>query len=511
MEESKMAKYLVGIDEGTTGTKVCLFDLEGHLISSAYEEYPSYYPKSGYVEQDVRQISDALFATCKKSVTQSGVNPEDILAVSMSNQGAAMILLDEHGNVVRNRMIGWQDLRNIEVHNDIHEKITDDEHYAIEGSCVGGFNTGVLVWLQKNEPETWKKVKRIATNQDYFLHQLGAEGYPADIASTHRISMLDVDKSVWSEKLRKAYGCENIELPEVVTEPGKIVGEISQEISEKTGLPVGCKICVGAQDVNCSSYGVGGTTGDVATMVVGTFGGSYIVVDEPVRDPNKTILVKGNQGMNNWQLEAFSHTAASAFRWFRDKLCPLEVATSKLMGVDPYSLMTEIALKSVPGSNGVTALTCLQGSHGRKVNDATRGTFLGITLGTEKADLAHAVLEGICYEMYDILLMQEAFAKPVKTVRLSGGVTKSPMWCQMFADIMNKPIELTESPEAGALGAAMYAGVGVGVYKDCIDAAKKCIRIKQCYTPIAENVAIYNEAFTRWNRAFDALNGTFYK
>ncbi len=505
-----MAKYIVGIDEGTTGVKVCIFDTDGTLISSAYEEYPSYYPKSGYVEQDVSQITEALFSTCKKAVEKSSVNAKDILAVSLSSQGAACILLDEHGNVVRNRMIGWQDLRNIEVQDDIRSLISDDEHYEIEGSCIGGFNTGVLVWLQKNEPETWKKVRRVATNQDYFLHLLGAEGYPCDIASTHRISMLDVNSNKWSDVLRKAYGCENVELPEIVTEPGKIVGEISADIAEKTGFPIGCKICLGAQDVNCSSYGVGGTTGDVATMVVGTFGGSYIIVDNPVRDPNKTILIKGNQGMNNWQLEAFSHTAASAFRWFRDKLCPLEVATSKMMGVDPYSLMTEIAQRSVPGSNGVTALTCLQGSHGRKVNDATRGTFLGITLGTEKADLAHAVLEGICFEMYDILLMQEAFAKPVKSVRLSGGVTKSPMWCQMFADIMNKRIELAECPEAGALGAAMYAGVGIGIFSDCIEAAEKCVKIKNVYEPIPENVAAYKIAFDRWINAFDALNGTFY-
>jgi xylulokinase len=504
-------KYLVGIDEGTTGTKVCIFNTEGYLVSSAYAEYPSYYPKPGYVEQDIAQITDAFFSTCKEAVAHAHINSEDILAVSLSSQGAAMVLLDENGNVVRNRMIGWQDIRNVEVHDEIHLKITDDEHYAIEGSCVGGFNTGVLVWLQKNEPETWKRVKRIATNQDYFLHQLGANGYPCDIASTQRISMLDVDKNIWSDKLRRVYGCENVELPEIVTQPGKIVGQVTAEISEKTGFPVGCKICVGAQDVNCSSYGVGGTISDIATMVVGTFGGSYIVVDKPMRDPNKTLLVKGNQGMGNWQLEAFSHTAASAFRWFRDKLCSLEIATSSLMGVDPYSLMTEIAEKSVPGANGVTALTCLQGSHGRKVNDATRGTFLGINLSTKKSDLAHAVLEGVCYEMYDILLMQEAFSKPVRTVRLSGGVTKSLMWCQMFADVMNKSIEITESPEAGALGAAMYAGVGIGIYRNCIEAAEKCVRISKVYKPIPENVVLYKAAFDRWNCAFSALNGTFYK
>ncbi len=503
-------KYIVGIDEGTTGTKTVVFDTQGHTVGSAYIEYPSFYPKPGYVEQDISLIKEAIFDTCKQAIANSGVNPADIVAVSMSTQGAACILVDENGNVVRNRMIGWQDLRNTEVAEDIKNAVSDDEHYAIEGASIGAFNTGVTVWVKKNEPELWKKVNRICTNHDYFLHELGADGYFADIASTHRISMLDVDTNTWSERLIKAYGFEDKQLPTIVTEPGRVVGEISKEVAERTGLPVKCKICVGAQDVNCSSFGVGGTNGDISVMVCGTFGASYIAIDKPVRDPKKTIVVKGNQGMG-WQLEAFSHTSASAFRWFRDTLCSLEVATSKLIGVDPYSLMTEIAANSQPGANGVTALTCLQGAQGRQVNENARGTFLGITLATTKADLAHAVLEGIVYEMKDILLMQEEFAGEIKTVRLSGGVTKSPFWCQMFADILNKPIELTEVTEAGALGAAMYAGIGIGLFKDCEDAAKQCIRIKETYIPNPKAAEAYENGFKRYMEAFSALNKTFYK
>ncbi len=503
-------KYIVGIDEGTTGTKSVVFDLEGHMVGSAYIEYPSYYPKPGYVEQDVALIRDAIFETCKKAIANAGIEAKDILGVSISSQGAACILVDREGNVVRDRMIGWQDLRNTEITDVIKREISDDEHYAIEGASIGAFNTGVNIWVKQNEPELWKKVDRICTNQDFFLHELGADGYYVDVASAHRISMLDVDHNQWSERLIRAYGFADKKLPEIIVEPGKIVGEIKAGVSERTGLPIGCKICIGAQDVNCSSFGAGGTNGDVSTMVCGTFGANYIAIDQPVRDPNKTIIIKGNQGMG-WQLEAFSHTSASAFRWFRDKLCPLEVATSKLMGVDPYSLMTEIAANSVPGANGVTALTCLQGSHGRQVNEATRGTFLGITLATQKADIAHAVLEGIVYEMKDILLMQEEFAGRIKTVRLSGGVTKSALWCQMFADILNRPIELTEVTETGALGAAMYAGIGLGVYKDCEDAANKCIRIRETYMPDQERVQAYEKGFQRYINAFNSLNGTFYK
>lgn len=113
--------------------------------------------------------------------------------------------------------------------------------------------------------------------------------------------------------------------------------------------------------------------------------------------------------------------------------------------------------------------------------------------------------------MKDILLMQEEFVGEIKKIRLSGGVTKSPMWCQMFADILNTSVELTEVTETGALGAAIYAGIGLGIYKDCKDAAEKCIRIKETYVPNSDNVPVYAEGFNRYMRAFDALNGTFYK
>ena len=505
-------KYIVGIDEGTTGTKSCVFDTDGNLIASNYKEYPSFYPKPGYVEQDVNMITKALFATCKEAIAKSGVNANDIIAVSISAQGSACILVDKDGKPARNRMIGWQDLRNLEVADIIKSRISNEEHYEIDGSTIGSFNTGVSVWVQENEPEVWAKVARVCTNEDYFLHELGADDYYCDLASTHRISMLDVNKGCWDETLVKAYGMQDVELPVVCAEPGKIIGEIKAEVSAKTGLPVGCKICLGAQDLNCAPLGVGAVTGEVCSMVLGTFGGAYIVVDEPVRDPNRNIIIKPNHGMGNWQLEGFAHTAASAFRWFRDTMCHLEVAAGDLIDDDPYNLMTRLASQSEPGSNGVTALTCLQGSHGRKNNGNARGTFLGMSLATTKADLAHAVLEGICYEMYDVLLMEEEFAgDPVKSIRLTGGAAKSQFWCQMIADVTNRPVEIAAVTENGALGAALYAAVGMGLYKDCIEAAEKCVRIKQTFVPNPEAVEEYKKAYALWNEAFDTLNGTFYK
>ena len=220
--------------------------------------------------------------------------------------------------------------------------------------------------------------------------------------------------------------------------------------------------------------------------------------------------VRSNPGFGNWQNYIMTNTGASAFRWFRDALASMEVATSKLMGVDPYDIITQTASHSAPGANGVTALTCIQGSHTRVKNEKARGGFFGITLGTKKADLAEAILEGICFEMKDIMEMNQELSGEVKHIRLCGGVAKSPFWCQMFADVLNRPVELTEVAELGALGAAMCAGIGAGLFTDCSDAVNKCVKIAKVYKPDRNKVPDYEKAFHIWERCYNISNTEIY-
>lgn len=504
-------KYLIGLDEGTTGCKACVFDQRGNLISSASREYSSYYPHSGYVEQDIGEIRENVFDSCLEAIQKSNIDSRNIVSVGYSNQGITAVLLDKDGHVLRNRTIGWQDVRHVEMLAELHTKIPDEEHYSISGMSLGAYNTAVFNWLQKYESNIWKKVSHICSHQDYFLNQLGADGYYIDEGSANFLSMLRVADSEWDKQLMDLYNVKRDQLPIVIHEPGKIVGFIKENIAKRTGLPEGCPICVGGLDTNCCTFAAGGIRRGTAVMVVGTAGTSTFISDIPVHDPNRRITLRSNPGLKNWQLYSMTNTAASSFRWFRDELCSLEVATSKLMGIDPYDIMTEIAANSVPGANGITALICLQGSHVRRSNGNARGTFLGISLGTKKADIAYAILEGVCFEMYDIMLMTEEIAGAVNNVRMCGGVTKSPLWCQMFADILQKPVELMQVTEMGSLGAAMYAGIGAGLFKDCEDAVNKCVHIFKTFYPNLINFPAYQESFKRWNDAYDLLNHNYYK
>ena len=164
---------------------------------------------------------------------------------------------------------------------------------------------------------------------------------------------------------------------------------------------------------------------------------------------------------------------------------------AKEQGEDPYDLINKQIATSPIGANGITFLSFLQGAGGARINGKARGTFVGMTLGTRKADMARAVMEGICYEMYDIIRAEEDSGIKIDKIRLAGGAAKSPLWCQMMADIFKHPIQILENGEAGCLGAALYAGVGVGAYKDCHEAAKVARTTKE-YTPNPDNYAAYD-------------------
>lgn len=503
-------KYLMGVDEGTTGCKAILFNQEGKQISATSREYPSYYPNPGWVEQDIDEIRNSVYECIRETIVKSKVDPADIVGISHSNQGITMVLLDENEEPVFPHTIGWQDLRYVDMLPELEKEIDKDEYWKISGMQFGTYNVPVLRWLEKNCPDQWKKVRRICSHQDYFLRQYGADGYYIDEGCTNFLSMARMEDNEWDERLLKVYHVTKDMLPTVIHTPGKVVGMVSQACARETGLPTTCKVCLGNLDTNCCSIGAG--AGEVGTqlLIMGTAGVSIFVTDKNKLDPNGRITVRTNPGFGNWQNYIMTNTGASAFRWFRDAICTMEVATSKLMGVDPYDIITTTASHSKPGANGVTALTCIQGSHTRKKNENARGSFFGIHLGTTKADLAQAVLEGICYEMKDIMDMNMELSGQIKHVRLCGGVAKSPMWCQMFADILEKPVELTEVPELGALGAAMCAGIGAGLFADCKDAVDQCVKIAKVYHPNPDNLDAYREAFQKWTRYYSIANEQVY-
>ena len=502
-------KYLVGIDEGTTGCKTCVFDENGTLVGSDYREYPCYYPRPGWVEQTPDDILPALFESCRSAVAQSGVAKEDIVGLALSSQGAVTTLLDEDGKLIR-PFIGWQDVRGNAQIEGISQRIDVADFYRIGGNPLGTVFTATKIdWVREHEPENFARTALVSDHQQYFLRAFGAEGDWTDTSSASRYGTLDVDTSQWSERLNAAIGVSVDQLPTVLT-GSRVVGHIPARVAALTGLAEGTPLCLGAHDQNCSTLGGGGVPAGTAVMVIGTFGSCYVVSDKPLRDPLSTLTVKPNHGVGNWTIEGFSATAASSFRWYRDVFADLEVAAGRALKRDPYDLITEAVRDVPPGANGITFLPHLQGAAGARPNSEAKGTFTGMTLATSKSDMARAVLEGIAFEMRDVLEAQAAAGVEVSSVRLVGGAAKSPMWCQLLADVFERPIELLQTSETGCLGAALYAGTAVGLYPDIAAAAEQAVTVTSTFEPDGSAAPAYEQAFRRYQTVFDALTDTVF-
>ncbi len=499
-----MGKYLVGLDGGTTGCKSCVFDLNGKLLGSHYIEYGLQYPKPGQVEQLTEDLLPNFYESIKQSIVNAGIDANDIIAFGFSSQAGTIGLLDEDGNMIR-PWLSWLDIRGAEMMPEMFEKMPRSDIYKQTGDPVGlAFTNTKYAWLSKYEPENLEKARWCVEMQEYFLKQFGADDYYTDLSSASRSGMMDIDNECWSQEMHDVCGVPVEKRAKIVGEPGKIVGYIGEEVSKLSGLPVGTPICMGAHDQNCCTFGAGATDDGTAVLVMGTFGSCFVVSDKSIRDPKERLVVKGNHGCGNYTIEAFSNTAASSYRWFRDVVCQYEIEKGKEEGVDPYYLIDQQIATSPIGANGVTFLSFLQGAGGARINANARGTFCGMTLSTNKADMARAVMEGICYEMYDIIRAEEAAGIEIGSIRLTGGAAKAPIWCQMMADVYKHPILVLDCPEAGCLGAALYAGVGVGAYADVREAAK-VVNIKKEYTPNPDNFAAYDEAYQRFCDLYDAL------
>lgn len=503
-----MGRYLLGIDEGTTGCRAAIFDFEGNLISSDYREYPCYYPKPGWVEQKPEDITPALYASVKAAIASGGVDAKEIEALGISSQADVVGPLDKDGNLLR-PFIGWQDLRGAPLIEPLlREHLSGPEYYAISGAPMNAiFGITKLVWFRDNEPELYERTTVLSNHQEYFLRAFGVDsGYYTDLSSASRTGMLDVDHHQWSDKLFQAFALDRDKFPKVVTD-NPVVGTVPRQVAERTGLAEGTKIVVAAHDQNCSTFGCGLVEGGTASLVLGTWGSLYVGLDRPIRDPNGVLIVKGNHGLGNWTIEGAASAAASSYRWFRDTFGGIEVAAGKLLGKDPYDLINDQVETVAPGANGITFLPFLQGaSAGPRANPFARGVLFGITLGSTHSEVARAVMEGITLEMRDILEAQRRAGVEIASIHLTGGGTKSRLWNQMQADMYKVPVHVLQTSETGALGAAMYAGVGAGVYSNHRQAAETAVHVRETYEPGSKNSAAYDEAYSRFVSVYESLH-----
>ena len=497
-------RYLAGIDIGTTGAKTALFDMQGGMIASGYREYTCSYPKANWVEQDPDLLVSSALESAREALEKSDIDPSEICAVSLSAQRSCTIFVDGEGRPVR-PMISWQDARTTAELEDISAILSPDEFYQLTGLPLGAtWILSKILWLRKNEPEAWKRVQRIVQMHDFSLKALGADDFYEDVPDSVFFGFWDTDNFSWSERLLKSFDIDAAMLP-LPKPSGTRVGDVTAEVSKKTGFTQGTPLCVGAGDQNSAVVGAGIVQPGYLSVSMGTGGIAITYLDEPFRDPSGMSMVTNHAIHGKWQLEGLQAGAAGVFRWFRDEIATLEKERAQEQNRDPYELINELIEKTPVGAKGLVFLPYLASATAPRWNAHARGTLTGLTFAHDRGCLARAFIEGITLEMKDILTSMLSSGIEVDTIRIMGGATKSPIWNQIQADVYNRPVETLKITDAALLGAAIFAGTGSGCFKDIRDAVSRMVVVDSVYEPVQENVEIYEELYDIYCRLYEGM------
>lgn len=491
-----MGRYLAGIDVGTSGARCSLFDLSGRLVATACCEYGASYPKPGWVEQDHELLLQRTLEACRQAVERSGVSPREIAAIGFSTQRSVTCAVDEHGVPVR-PMISWQDARTAEQVEQLRRLVDAEEYYRTCGLPLG--TTWILtkvLWMREHEPELYRRTARFVQHQDLMLRAFGAEEDYTDLSDMAFYGVWDVGRLTFDESLlrRLDLSAERFGRP---TPPGTPVAQISRQMAEQTGFAAGTPVCVGAGDQNCSVLGMGAIQPGMATVTLGTAGLAILCVDRPIAGFGG-MMITNHVLPGRWEAEGLSNAAASSLRWFRDIL---NTSGGRL----DYAALSALAESSPAGARGLLYLPYLATAGTPRWNADARGAFLGLSLAHGLPDLTRAVMEGVALEIRDMLEQWFTARMPVQRIRLGGGAARSPLWCQIQADLYGRPVEVLQCEESTSLGSALLGGLGAGVFASLEEGVEAMVHPQATVDPDPRRAERYAELYAVYAQAYEAL------
>ena len=497
-------KYIAGIDIGTTGAKTIIFDEEGTPVEGAYQEYECLYPHPAWVEQSPEELLEAAIITLRDAFKKSGIDKEDLLAISFSTQRSCVVFLDDAGKPLYN-MISWQDGRTSNEVREIEELLSGERFYDVTGLQLGtAWIIAKILWMRKTHPELWEKTKRVVQLHDYITKKFGADEYAVPKTDCSLSGLWNVFNREYEKDFAERFEID-LSMFSRVCDVGVSMGNISNDIAERTGLSEKTLLCTGAGDQSAAAVGAGIINEGDLSVSMGTGGMMIACMDQPRKDPNRAFLVTDHAMPNKWEWEGFQKGSAGIYRWFRDEIAGTETTMAKELGKDVYDILGESAAKVPAGARGLLVLPYFASSATPRWNMDARGTILGLTFAHDRACLARAFMEGITMEFKDMLYFIKQSGLDPAAITLMGGPTKSNLWNNIQASMYGVPVKTLKVPDASVLGAAVAAAVGAGIYKDIGEAVLAMVKFDNTYEPDPEWGKVYNEQYEAYAAAYKGL------
>ncbi len=484
-----MAEVVIGLDLGTVGVRVLAVNLRGQIIADSTRSYPLLTPQPGWTEQNPSDWVEASLSALSDLARQlDGHQP---IALGLSGQMHGMVSLDAESRVIRPAIL-WNDQRTGKAVDAIETTIGRQELLERTGNrMVTGFQLPKVVWLRTQEPLAYARLQKVLLPKDYLGYRLTGElvTEPSDASG---VGCLNLSERQWDVDILNALEIDSAFFPTVV-ESAAIAGRLKSEIAARTGLPADLPVVAGGGDNAAAAIGLGISSDDLncGSLSIGTSGVIFVPHDRAIGDPEGRVHLFCHAD-GGYHLLGVTLAAGGALRWLRDTFAS-QIAYTDLMAM---------ADLSQPGARGVLFLPHLAGERSPHLDPETRGAWVNLSLAHTQADIVRALLEGVAFSLRAVMEVISEIT-PVGQLLATGGGARSRVWLQILADVLQTELITPSQQEGAALGAAILAMVGVGVYPNLKAAFQILPQGSQVVQPQANPV--YETAFKRYSLLYDAL------
>lgn len=482
----------IGVDLGTSAVELLLMQTDGTIKKIVSKEYPLSFPKPGWSEQNPADWWNACVAGIQELVAEA--DKSQVAGISFGGQMHGLVALDKHDEVIRPAIL-WNDGRTTEETEYLNETVGREKLSQYTANIAfAGFTAPKLLWMKKHEPELFAKIDKIMLPKDYIAYRLSGV-HCTDVSDASGMLLMDVKNKCWSKEMMEICGIKEQQLAHIY-ESYEAVGTLLPETAQLLGLPQSVIVAAGAGDNAAAAVGTG-TVGDGScNLSLGTSGTVFIASDQFAVDSHNALHAFAHAD-GHYHLMGCMLSAASCNKWWMEDILETKDFAAQQEGITKL------------GENHVYFLPYLMGERSPHNDPKARGTFIGMTMDTTRADMTQAVLEGVAFALRDSFEVAKLLGIQIERTKICGGGAKSPLWKKMIANILNIKVDTLASEEGPALGGAMLAAVANGEYESVAQAAEAIVKVTDTVEPQAELAALYEKRYQTFREIYPKLKETF--
>ncbi|HJA66947.1 MAG TPA: xylulokinase [Candidatus Blautia excrementipullorum] len=484
--------YYIGVDLGTSAVKLLLMEESGKIEKIVSREYPLYFPHPGWSEQNPEDWMKEAMAGIKELTSE--IDRSQVAGIGCGGQMHGLVTLDAEDHVIRPAIL-WNDGRTGAETEYLNTVIGKDKLSQYTANIAfAGFTAPKILWMKKNEPENFAKVKKIMLPKDYLAYCMTGS-FCTDLSDASGMLLLDVKNRCWSKEMLEICGITEEQLPKLY-ESWQVVGTLKPEIASELGLSADVKFVAGAGDNAAAAVGTG-TVGDgQCNISLGTSGTVFISSKDFGVDENNA-LHSFDHADGRYHLMGCMLSAASCNKWWSEEILHTKDFAKEQEGIVKL------------GENQVFFLPYLMGERSPHNNPDARAVFFGMSMDTTREEMTQAVLEGVAFGLRDSLEVARSLGIKIERTKICGGGAKSPLWKKIIANVMNLKVDVPAVEEGPSMGGAMLAAVGCGAYPDVETIAEKFVHVVETVEPDPELVAKYEERYQKFKKLYPTMKELF--